>query len=961
MTTDNISNNILFIQRKEIEPYNTIILCNMTHAKIFSILNNPTYHTTKDDILTKYPTINKTNYKTLIQETCVLTNEDASIFIDLFFASYYIHIKSQTMIPPEGLTYYVANIFEPHLDINYNTLIIGIQINLEYLDDNFYKSFKFRSDKLKIENRYFCDFIFSQMKYHFEETNNIKHDVSHNVEISSRISKANINYMSQPMIEQPVFLNYKMYYYQLADVYWMLNREYEETKFILDTSVIINWGPQQEFNLYEEKFIPKRTIHNYTGELNSFRGGCYCSFPGSGKTLSTLVLCALKPSLNLIIVPEHLQDSWIFEYSKHINSTSSELIVYDNTINIKTLISDTKSIIIICKYKDITPKLLKVHFTRLIIDEFHEFFDTHTNSTNIHNIKANYKWAVTGTPLINSDMIYNILNFVVKNKVPKSDISKYKVYLDIFEDMFRKNTEESVKCELRLPKINEKIYILKLSPLERIMLDSIMNNNTLSKKELEDRQMAICTNVNLYFMDNNSKIEKFDNIQHMATKVANLHKKDYEKLYNIIIKEKSKICSLSEAFTGPEVELIYNGFINKHINDIENIQTLLINYYSNQYKVEDSITLISDMKPLEIFNIFEKFLQTTCKLNNQHLDILKYIKNCEKQLMQLKSNIAFFKKAVKIVTKKVHTLSEELKITEYVEISKPTLKLDDPLSIMNKRVKTDSETYVAGGGGGEASSETYVAGGGGEASSEESVDDVHNEMKDCTLCYDTLNENCTLLQCGHIFCTECLTVVLEKSIEKCPLCRTPTTMVLSPKMNKTESSEISCLIQKYGTKIYHLINICKTMNPTNKIVIYCDSPSLIFNIITILNENQISTIMPQDNIITSETLSLFKTSYQALVLSSEMNASGLNIQFANTIIIVQPIRGSYERVKQIENQIIGRLYRIGQTMEIDIHRLIIKDSIETNVIRQHNIINDLYKSINIEMDECHTEKIIEEL
>ena len=58
-----------------------------------------------------------------------------------------------------------------------------------------------------------------------------------------------------------------------------------------------------------------------------------------------------------------------------------------------------------------------------------------------------------------------------------------------------------------------------------------------------------------------------------------------------------------------------------------------------------------------------------------------------------------------------------------------------------------------------------------------------------------------------------------------------------------------------------MINICKTMNPTNKIVIYCDSPSLIFNIITILNENQISTIMPQDNIITSETLSLFKIHY----------------------------------------------------------------------------------------------------
>ena len=321
---------------------------------------------------------------------------------------------------------------------------------------------------------------------------------------------------------------------------------------------------------------------------------------------------------------------------------------------------------------------------------------------------------------------------------------------------------------------------------------------------------------------------------------------------------------------------------------------------------------------------------------------------------------------------------KELKPIEYIEISKPTLALDKSLPI-KKSAKISSEESTMCGAGVACSEESTMCGAGvacseestmcgaDEASSEEStmcgagVACSLEHIEDCTLCYDTLSENFTLLQCGHIFCTDCLCVVLKKSIEKCPLCRTPTTMVLSPKINKPNLSEVSHLIQKYGTKIYHLINICKSIDPSNKIVIYCDSPSLIFNIITILNENQISTIMPTDNIITTETLLLFKTSYQVLVLSSEMNASGLNIQFANTIIIVQPIRGLYERVKQIENQIIGRLYRIGQTMEINIIRLIIKDSIETNVIRQHNIINDLYKSINIEMDECHTDKIIEEL
>ena len=44
------------------------------------------------------------------------------------------------------------------------------------------------------------------------------------------------------------------------------------------------------------------------------------------------------------------------------------------------------------------------------------------------------------------------------------------MYFDIFVDMFRQNTKESVKIELSLPKIKEITYYLKLS-----------NNNTIIK------------------------------------------------------------------------------------------------------------------------------------------------------------------------------------------------------------------------------------------------------------------------------------------------------------------------------------------------------------------------------------------------------------------------------------------------------------------------------------------------
>ena len=43
---------------------------------------------------------------------------------------------------------------------------------------------------------------------------------------------------------------------------------------------------------------------------------------------------------------------------------------------------------------------------------------------------------------------------------------------------------------------------------------------------------------------------------------------------------------------------------------------------------------------------------------------------------------------------------------------------------------------------------------------------------DCNICLDHVNSPYTILPCGHIFCSECISVYLKMShIQRCPVCK----------------------------------------------------------------------------------------------------------------------------------------------------------------------------------------------
>lgn len=68
------------------------------------------------------------------------------------------------------------------------------------------------------------------------------------------------------------------------------------------------------------------------------------------------------------------------------------------------------------------------------------------------------------------------------------------------------------------------------------------------------------------------------------------------------------------------------------------------------------------------------------------------------------------------------------------------------------------------------------------------------------------------------------------------------------------------------------------------------------------------------------------------MLSSRNAASGINLTIANKIIFLEPIYGNTEYRKNIESQAVGRADRLGQKRPIEIHRFIIQDTVEQDIL-----------------------------
>lgn len=222
----------------------------------------------------------------------------------------------------------------------------------------------------------------------------------------------------------------------------------------------------------------------------------------------------------------------------------------------------------------------------------------------------------------------------------------------------------------------------------------------------------------------------------------------------------------------------------------------------------------------------------------------------------------------------------------------------------------------------------------------------------CPICLDDLVD-ANITKCGHKFCWDCISLVFKNkynSTFQCPSCKEPlnTGDIYKYKSTKDQQNnvtycELDLLIKKIkSTKIGNIIYFINTeIKPDDKVILFSQWDELLHKVGNILEEYNINITYCKGSVY-NRTKSIKKFTDQSgncniILLSSCNSASGINLTIANKIILLEPIYGDKEYRQNIESQAIGRCYRIGQKRLIEVYRFIIGNTIEEDIINDHNI------------------------
>jgi SNF2 family DNA or RNA helicase len=177
--------------------------------------------------------------------------------------------------------------------------------------------------------------------------------------------------------------------------------------------------------------------------------------------------------------------------------------------------------------------------------------------------------------------------------------------------------------------------------------------------------------------------------------------------------------------------------------------------------------------------------------------------------------------------------------------------------------------------------------------------------------------------CGHYFCKECFDAFmgmtkLSHSRMSCPFCRSAYSN--NDIVVVTDVCDITC-----SSKCQALLDIIGK-SKDDRFIVFTQFPEMIDNLISIFTRHNINSIKFQDfNSVGN------KDDYSVIILSSIDNAAGHDLSFINNVIIFEPFE-DVMYCKNIEEQLIGRVYRIGQTKsEVNVYRLITMGTIDEQI------------------------------
>ena len=836
-------------------------------------------------------------------------------------------------------------------------------------------------------------------------------------EITDKIM-SNINHLNDPIIDDlPFNLMVQLFNYQKRSIKWMLDKE----KNLTNIKFNINCETQFDQLYYD---INLRQFKKYDERFSiTFYGGCVTDEVGLGKTVQIIALSLLnKPCIKtytdqqitkyqylskatLILCPNQLCGQWKREFEKmlgpklnikiimlltkvHYNKlTYAELcdadfviVSYsflDNRIFLDNWIStissvksyhhnsptyfDSKKAMTILNNQGISmlskkdgltqkdPNILLIYWNRIVVDEIHEIYTVskHFHMQNILPLfKGNYSWAMSGTPFDKSpDCLVNIVDYITHY----TNICGEDLYFNdsiisyLSNDCFRRNTKQGVLTEFELAPVEEKIIWLKFTATERMMYNAYLADQNNDKYSVFLRQLCCHPKLSQEIKSTLVNCKTLADIEKTMLAHYKTRMDDSKKKYDSLL-QKIKILTKKIADFDKSKQKSKNDDNDLNINDNDfNINDLEFDLVPNNDNIDNSIDkkkIKKDIYDIANNNIKDNTNSIKIKNNSENKDeILKLIlAENGSDLNKIVINLESLKNSLQLSENKIHIFKKDFdcKKTTY-EFYFNVIERIRKTSLNKKKDDCDNDN-----------------------------NNNNDDDEPCAVCMDQIPEdNIGVTKCGHIFCHDCLNIVVTKD-HKCPYCRTALgstdIFMISYEKKKTISNnkhemDKEALINTIGTKLANVI--CYLQSNDEHIIIFSQWDDLLSNVGHILSDHNIKNVFCRGSVYQRDkAIRDFNNNddIRVIMLSSQSSASGINLTKATTVIMLDPVSGTFEFRKNTEGQAIGRTHRLGQTKPVTVVRFIIKDTIEEEIYDSNKKI-DIVKNANMKIYELTEESI----
>lgn len=939
------------------------------------------------------PITQSTTINDLGEDYTVITGDDAiDYFNNTFNTNKEYNIPD--MIKKSNLckvTIYLNTINQPK-PINIIYTVVGI--NLERLEQLITSKKQFpESNFLKNVCKYHLSYTtYNRLAEKMFSSNTKKNAAQTNSEFIKTQVINPVDYTFDGEIEDIPEIKEKLFQYQKCSINWMYNTEKQGTEILYNLNDEVILG-----NIYYELWS-QSFFHISNKKRLQFYGGGLIDEVGLGKTVQMIALSLKNPSectsytryddnyklysrATLILCPSHLCGQWIREIDKMVESEYANVIsimtkvhhdkyTYQDLLDAdfvilsynfldnksytnewmskistkknfnKTIWSEQEKNTVQTIFKDGGNKLIKnigdtldkknvqfqhINWYRMIIDEFHEVDkSTYSYVTNmLQYFTATYKWGVTATPFATNNNLLDMVNYVTGYK--NTDGDKIFENTNIVEHMstkfYRRNTKASVAQEHTLPPIKEEVVWLKFSSTERMMYNAYIANPNNSKYSVYLRQLcchpqlANETKMALSNCKSLQEIEKVmvshykSDVEQAEIKVAKTAKRirkikrkirKIEKKQKELHAKKHGIKYVDESESDDELDSESNSESDSYEDDVD-LNVIVNDTTGTQFQLRGTITLEKLRTKLEELN--KKSADETILLDGK------------------KTTLNFFSTVIDRLSKTA-SKKNQAKYNDEGEMVQVTSS--NIMDLVNSDFGTDDD--------------------GGE-----------DEEDTCGICMSNIAEDdIGVTKCGHIFCYECLKIVVEK-YKKCPMCNKATTMneiyVLSYERKKKVEDNVclekDALINEIGTKLANLIFYLRETNEHT--IIFSQWDDLLKKIGRVLEKNKIKNVFCKGNCYQRDkAIREFNEDdkIKIIMLSSESAAAGTNLTKASQVIFIDPIYGNYKYRKDQERQAIGRAHRMGQKNIIKVVRFLIKNSIEEEIYL-NNIKEDTEQTIDV--------------